>query len=44
MTYVGKDSAPLYILQGKEDLIIPYPQSRTLAEKMTAAIGKRRRS
>jgi len=36
----GKDSAPLYIQQGKEDLIIPYPQSRMLAEKMTAAIGK----
>ena len=40
MTYVSKDSTPLYIQQGKGDLIIPYLQSRMLAEKMTAAIGK----
>ena len=39
MTYIGKDSAPLYIQQGKGDLIIPYPQSMMLAEKLSAAIG-----
>jgi pimeloyl-ACP methyl ester carboxylesterase len=35
----GKDSTPLYIQQGKGDLIIPYLQSM-LAEKMKAALGK----
>jgi predicted esterase len=40
MTYVSKDSTPIYITQGKGDPVIPYPQSITLAEKMAAAIGK----
>ena len=40
MTPIGKDSAPLYIQQGKGDLIIPYPQSMMLAERLSAAIGK----
>ena len=40
MTYVSKDSTPIYITQGKGDPTIPYPQSITLAEKMAAAIGK----
>jgi acetyl esterase/lipase len=40
LTYVSKDSTPLFIQQGKGDLIIPYPQSMMLAEKMTVAIGK----
>jgi acetyl esterase/lipase len=42
MTYIGKDSAPLYIQQGKGDVIIPYPQSMMLAEKLAAAIGAER--
>ena len=40
MTYVSKNSSPIYITQGKGDPTIPYPQSITLAEKMAAAIGK----
>ena len=40
MTYVSKDSTPIYITQGKGDPTIPYPQSIMLAEKMAAAIGK----
>jgi acetyl esterase/lipase len=39
LTYVSKDSAPLFIQQGKGDLIIPYLQSMMLAGKMAAAIG-----
>jgi len=40
ITYVNSDSTPIVIQQGTDDLIIPYPQSIMLAEKMTAAIGK----
>ena len=40
MTHVSRDSAPIYITQGKGDPTIPYPQSIALAEKMAAAIGK----
>ena len=40
MTYVKLGNAPIFIQQGKEDQIIPYPQSVVLAEQMSAAIGK----
>ena len=40
ITYVNSESTPIFIQQGTDDLIIPYPQSIMLAEKMTTAIGK----
>ena len=40
MTYIKPDSAPIFIQQGAQDPVIPYPQSVTLAEQMIAAIGK----
>ena len=40
MTYVKPGNAPILIQQGKEDMIIPYPQSVMLAEQMSAAIGE----
>lgn len=40
MTYVGRGNAPIYILQGTGDPVIPYFQSVELAEKMAAANGR----
>lgn len=41
MSYVNSTNAPIYIQQGKADQTIPYQQSVMLAEKMSAAIGKK---
>lgn len=40
MTYISRESTPIFIQQGTGDPIIPYPQSVMLAEQMSAAIGK----
>lgn len=42
VTYAGPDSAPLFIQQGTGDLVVPYPQSVMLADRMTAALGEDR--
>ncbi|MCL2669265.1 MAG: alpha/beta hydrolase [Syntrophaceae bacterium] len=40
VTYVGPDSAPLFIQQGMGDPVIPYPQSVMLADSLKAALGE----